>query len=82
MSDMIDGLTPVEREAVSGALKLMHEIFAFFEERGVDGRDGLMKAALHGALFLMEEGVEDREKIQDALVIFMLEEFREDQRKL
>ena len=81
MIDPLDNCTPIEKEAVAGALELMHDLFAFFKNRGVDGRDGLMKAALHGALFLMEEGIEDREKIQDALVSFMLEEFREDQKK-
>lgn len=79
--DRLGHLTPDEKLAVVAALELMQELFVFLSRHGAAGRDGLIKAALRGALFSIEEDSVDQEKYTDALVNFLVEEFRQDQLK-
>jgi len=81
--DVPESFTPEEREAVLIALDNIHGVFQHFKTTGLDGYDGLMKAALRGALFMLEEGIAkcqapDGKRV---LMFMLVEEFREDQRK-
>jgi hypothetical protein len=83
MNKILESLPEDEQNAVQAAIALMTEIFGFLNKLGPDisGRQGLIEAGLRGCLFLMEEGLDRKAELSDTLVLFLLEEYRQDKAK-